>query len=183
MNTAILTAVIVAAASFILQKTLSNLIYGIIIFFTKPFKKGDKITIKHFNQELASGKLIKMGPLHIQVKDYNRDVAILPNSLLETCTIVNSDYKNGVNYINSIKVSFDSNIQKVEDIILTTVIGHKETENTLDNTHIINKVVDGGLSIEYNVRTADTDKSFDVCSDIAKDLVTTLTKEENVTLI
>ena len=183
MNTTILTAIIIAAASFILQKTLNNFIYGFVIFITRPFKKGDKIVIKHNGNEIASGNVVKRGILHVQIKDYNRNVCIIPNSVLESCTIINSDYKSGVNYINQIKIDFDSDIAKAKEIIMDSVLGHPQTENTNENTHIICKNSERGIIMEYNVRTPDVITSFDVCSDIVEDVMTKIQKCEAVRLI
>lgn len=53
MDKTIITAVIIAAASFIMQKTLGNILYGIIIFISRPFKKGDKVSIKWNANEIT----------------------------------------------------------------------------------------------------------------------------------
>ena len=183
MEKTILTAVLVAAASFVMQKTLNNIIYGFVIFLTRPFKKGDKVTIKQSGREIASGNVIKRGILHVKVKDYNRNVCIIPNSVLETCTILNSDYKSGVNYINSVKVSFDSDIDETERIIKEAILSHKQTENNEENTHLICKTGEGGVIIEYNVRTPDVVTSFDVCSDIMESVIKEIQGKENITLV
>jgi len=183
MEKTILTAVIVAAASFVLQKTLNNFLYGFVIFLTRPFKKGDKVTIRQNGREIASGHVRRRGILHVHIKDYNRNVTIIPNSVLENCTIVNSDYKSGVNYINSVKVSFDSNLNKVKGIIHNAIMTHDLTENTEENTHLILKTDDNGVIVEYNVRTPDTNTSFDVCSDIVERVVTEIQDEEDIELV
>ena len=184
MEKTILTAVIVAAASFILQKSLSNIIYGFVIFMTRAFKKGDKVSIKQSGREIASGHVIKRGILHVHIKDYNRNVTIIPNSVLENCTILNSDYKSGVNYINHVRVNYDSDITEAKRMILDTILSHDLTENTEENTHIICKNDDnGGILIEYNVRTPDTNTSFDVCSDIVETIVERAQKNAAISLI
>ena len=183
MDNTIVVAIIVAACSFIMQKTLNNLLYGIIILVTRPFKKGDKVSIRQMDRELASGELIKRTPLHIYVKNYERDVFIIPNSVLENCTIRNSDYKDKVNYTNYIKIDFDSDIEKTELIILNKILNNDETLNTKDNTHIVLKTVDGGLIVEYNVRTIDKDKSFDVCSKIKEEIIKEIQKHKEIHLV
>ena len=183
MENAILTAVLVAAASFVLQKTLNNLIYGFVIFLTRPFKKGDKITIKQNGREIASGNVMRRGILHMRIKDYNRNVTIIPNSVLESCTILNSDYKSGVNYINSVKMSLDSNIEKAKEIITTSILNHPQTENTEENTHLICKFAEGGVVVEYNVRTPDVITSFDVCSDVLQTVISEFQKSDEVKLV
>ncbi len=182
MEKTILTAVIVAAASFILQKTLNNFLYGCVILITRPFKKGDKVSIRQNGREIASGKVIRRGILHLRIKDYNRNVAIIPNSVMENCTIVNSDFKSGVNYINSVKIDYESDIEKTKQIIMDAILNHPLTQNTEDNTYIICKSENEGLVVEYNVRTPDTNTSFDVCSDIVQTVVTRIQNCEDIHL-
>ena len=183
MDKTILTAVIVAAASFVMQKTLNNIIYGIVILFTRPFRRGDKIIIRQVGRDIASGNVIKRGILHIHIKDYNRNVIIIPNSIMESCTVINSDYKSGVNYINSLKVGFDSNIDKLKGIITDAIMNHPLTENTDENTHIICKTAENGLVLEYNVRTPDTNTSFDVCSNIVEQVVKAVQGQDDIQLV
>ena len=183
MEKTILTAVVVAAMSFVLQKTLNNFIYGLVILITRPFKKGDKISVRQGGKEIASGHVLRRGILHVRIKDYNRDVTIIPNSVMEACTIVNSDYKTGVNYNNRIKITYDSDIEKTKEIIMNAVLNHQDTYNTEENTHLICKAEHGGFSIDYNVRTADVIKSFDVCSDITEQIVVAIQNQEGVTLM
>ena len=141
------------------------------------------MSIRQMDRELASGELIKRTPLHIYVKNYERDVFIVPNSVLENCTIKNADYKDKVNYTNYIKIDFDSDIEKTEQIILNKILNNDETLNTKENTHIILKTADGGLIVEYNVRTADKDKSFDVCSKIKEEIIKEIQKYKNIRLV
>ncbi|MBQ7246292.1 MAG: mechanosensitive ion channel [Firmicutes bacterium] len=183
MDKTILTAIIVAAASFVMQKTLNNIIYGFVIWFTRPFKKGDKVTIKQLSHVIASGNVIRRGILHISIKDYNRNVIIIPNSIMESCTVINSDYNSGVNYINSVKLDFNSDIDKAKSIIKEAIMSHPLSENTEENTHIICKTEVGGMVLEYNVRTSDTNTSFDVCSDIMETLVKKFQKVDDITLV
>lgn len=102
---------------------------------------------------------------------------------MESCTVINSDYKSGVNYINGIKVSFDSDIEKLKKIIMNAVLSHDLTENTVENTNIICKTGDKGVILEYNVRTPDTNTSFDVCSDIVERIVKEVQGEDDIELI
>ena len=182
MDKTIITAVVIAATSFILQKTLSNLLYGIIIFIIRPFRKGDTILIQQASRDIASGKVIKKSLLYIYIKTYERDVVIVPNSLLESCVITNRDYKDNVNYIDYIKITFDSNLSKIQQKVEDVVTNHKETLNTKDNTHIILKTSDGGLIVEYNVRTENIEKSFDVCSDVKEKIIVKIQQTHGIHL-
>lgn len=179
----IVTAVTVAMLTLILQKAFSNILSGIMLLFSRPFKKGDKVYIKQGAYELASGHVMKIGLSHTKIKAYNRDVFILSNSLLENCTIVNSDYKSGVNHIEHIRLSLDSNIEKAIPIIMDTLIKSNDTNNTAANTNIVCKYDNSVVLIQYNVRTDDTDTSYKVCSDICRHLIRVFNTLDDIEIV
>lgn len=181
----LVTAIAVAFFTLILQKSFSNFLSGIFLKITKPFKKGDKVVIRNGNNgnDVASGVVLKSGLLHTKIKAYNKDVYILNNGYLDNCIVINSDYTEGINHTDSIKVSLDSNLAKVSCIIYATLTKHDKTNNTMDNTHIIFRYENGGVLVQYNVRTDDIATSYDVCSEIAKHLITTFNNTDDITLM
>lgn len=182
MNTGIVAAVIIAAATLILQKTLGNLISGLVLLITHPFKKGDKVVIKNEKGELVSGKVVGMSLLYIKIQVYNRDVMIISTSLMDQFTVVNSDFKQGVNHTEYLRFTPDSDHRKAVSIIKEVLINDVRTQNKPDNTDVICKFDNGLLLIHYNVRTENVDKSFEVCSDICEMLLERFAKEDNITI-
>ena len=179
----IVTAVTVATLTLVMQKTFSNILSGIMMRFSRPFKKGDKVYIKQGAYEVASGHVMKVGLAHTKIKAYNRDVFILSNAFLETCTIVNSDYKTGVNHIEFIRLSIDSNLDKAILIIYETLSKHALTGNNCENTNVICRYQDGGIQVQYNVRTEDVDASYRVSSEIFLHLVKVFGSMDDITII
>lgn len=182
MDSAIATALIIAAATLILQKTLGNLVSGLVLLITRPFKKGDKVVLKNEKGELVSGKVVSMSLLYIKIQVYNRDIMIISTSMLDQLVVVNSDLKQGVNHTEYIRISTDSNHRKAVQIIKEVLINDVRTQNTYENTNVICKYDDGLLSIHYNVRTANVDESFVVCSDICEILIERFEKERDITI-
>lgn len=179
----VITSVIVALVTIVFQKSVSNLFTGIAVWVSRPFKKGDKICVKYNSYEVASGHVMSVGFNYTKIKAYNRDVYLIPNTVLESCTIINSDYKSGVNHIDSIRISLDSTISKALSIIQETLISSEDTDNTNDNTNIVVKYDDGGITIQYNVRTKDVDSSYKVCSDICVHLLNVFNSTKGITVI
>lgn len=183
MNSAIITAIVVAVCTLILQKSFTNIISGVNLLIMRPFKKGDKVSIRYNGNEIASGHVSRVGFMRTRIKAYDRDIYILANSVLDSCVIVNSDYKAGVNHIEKIRISLDSNISKVKAVILETLIKHDVATNTQSNTNITLKYEDGGITVKYNVRTETTDESYIVCSEVCEHLVSVFSNIPDVTLI
>ena len=182
MQNGIVAAVLIAAATFILQKTLGNLISGIVLLITKPFKVGDKIVIKNQVGELVSGKVASISLLYVKVLIYNRDVTIISTSQLDNYVIVNSDYKEGTNHSEYLRFTIDSDHRKAVEIIRNYLIESDMTKNKKENTNVVCKFDNGYIIIRYNVRTNSVDESFVVCSDICQDLIDIFKKTEGVTL-
>lgn len=180
---AVLTSVSASIIILILQKNIDNVLSGINLWLTKPFKKGDKIIVKFNSYEVTSGKVLSLGLAHTKIKAYNQDVCILSNSYLNSCAIVNSDYKQGMNYTEHVRISYTSNLGKAIEIIKSVLITSQETINTAKNTDIICKNNDGNLLLQYNVRTTSVDQSYSACSNIMIELITKFNSESDIELV
>lgn len=183
MDNAIATALIIAAATFILQKTLGNLISGLVLIITRPFRKGDKVVLKNEKGELVSGKIVSISLLYIKIQVYNRDIMVIPTALMDQFAVVNSNLKQGVNHTELIRFSLNSNHRKAVGIIRDVLVNDTRTQNYADNTDVICKYDNGLLAIHYNVRTASVDESFQVCSDICETLLERFAGEEDITVM
>ena len=180
---AIITAIIVALATLILQKSFNNVISGVMLFITCPFKKGDKVHITYNGNEIASGYISRKGIMKTKMKTYDRDICIIANSVLDNCVIINSDIKDGTNRPEKLKFTLDSNIDKIKCIILETLIKNQLTTNTVDNTNIIVRYENGCIGIQYNVRALSTEESYIVCSDICEHLIKVFNRTSEITLV
>jgi small-conductance mechanosensitive channel len=179
----ILTAIIVAIATLILQRSFSNIVSGVNLAIRKPFKKGDKVLIKYYDREVVSGHVVGLNITNIKIKTYDKSIYIMPTNIVDTCVIVNEDLSKGINHIEKIRLSLDSNIDKAKVIILATILDNELTVNTNDNTHIIIRYNDGGIEIQYNVRTNSIENSYDVCSDICQHLIKVFNDQSDITVI
>ena len=89
----------------------------------------------------------------------------------------------GVNKVEQICVSVDSDLEAVESIISELLIKSEYTNNTADNTHIVVRYDVEKIRVRYNVRTNTTDESFDACSNICKSIVNIMNNHSNIKLI
>lgn len=180
--TYVMTAVLVSILTLACQKTFGNVVSGINLFVTHPFKKGDKITLRTTANDVISGNVVKRNLTYIAIKTYTNDICVIMNSQLEKYVIINSDYRDGVNYTESISLTADSDIQLAKQLLQDIIINHPETTNTADNTRLISKINGDKLTIQYNVKTLDVNTSFDACSDICDEIIKTFKKHSKITL-
>ena len=132
-----IVAVIVGFAS---QKAFSNIISGIFILFSKPFKISDIIEFK----DGQIGVVEEITLRHTVIKDYENRRIIIPNSNISEETIINSsiqDKKIRKHIVFSI--SYDSNIDKAIEIIQDEaknhplIIDNRTKQNKKDNIPIV----------------------------------------------
>lgn len=179
----IITAAIVATITIILQRSFSNIVSGVNLAIRKPFKVGDRITIKYYDREIVSGHIVKLNLTKIKIKTYDKSIYIIPTNIVDSCVIINDDIDKGINHTEKLRLTLDSNIEKAKTIILATLLNNELTKNTNENTHIIARYDNGGIDIQYNVRTASIEKSYDVCSDICEHLIKVFNEQNDIIII
>lgn len=109
------------AVGLSLQGSLSNIAGGLIILIFKPFKIGDFITV-----DGSSGTVKEIGIFYTQLTTIDNAKIIVPNSVVSSQTLTNvSDQKTRRVDIN-VSVSYDSDIQKVKDILLNIANSHPD---------------------------------------------------------
>lgn len=180
--TYVITAVLVSVLTLACQKTFGNVVSEINLFFMRPFKKGDKIALRTTQNDIISGNVVRKNLTHIAIKTYTNDICIIMNSQLEKYVIINSDYRDGVNYTESIALTSDSNITTAKQLLTDIIINHPYTTNTVENTRLISKIDGDKLTIQYNVKTSDVNSSFDACSDICDEIIKAFRKHNDITL-
>ena len=109
------SALIVAILGFAAQTAISDIICGFLISIFKPFEIGDRIIVEGQDPGIVEDITLR----HTVLKIYDDLRIILPNSQLNTKTLINTSYKNkerrGVHL--QFSVSYDTDIQKAIDVI------------------------------------------------------------------
>ncbi len=119
----IITAVMVFAS----QQAFSNIISGIFIVIFQPFRVNDHIKIG----DLFVGYVEDITLRHTVIRNYENRRIIIPNSVISSETIVNSNIVEDkiCNYFE-LGISYDSDIDKAMEIIRSEAIKHP---NYIDN--------------------------------------------------
>ena len=177
------SALLIAVLTFTAQHTLGNIISGLAISFSKPFKLGDKIQLKNTaGMVFASGRVESINLHHIVIRNYNGDSAIVTNTELEHSVIVNSDYDEGYNQPEFIIIDRDADFLRAEGILKDILISANNSNNKRRNTDIIYRIVDKGIQLQYNVRTDNVEESFLTCSMIKKQIIQRF-RDANITIV
>ena len=174
-------AVVVGFAS---QKALANIISGIIILISKPFKMFDIIEFKDGQKGVVEEITLR----HTIIKDYENRRIIIPNSIISEETIINSsiqDEKIRKHIVFSI--SYDSNIGKAIEIIRDEAQNHPliidsrtKHEKANNDPFVIIRVIslsDFSVDLKAYVWTSGNDNAFILKCDLLKSVKQRFDKE------
>ena len=101
-------------AGLALQGSLSNLTGGIMILIFHPFKVGDYI-----DNHTDSGTVAEIGIFYTTLVTPDNKTITVPNGMLSNATVVNYSTKDTRRVDIEFSVSYDSDIDKVNKVILT----------------------------------------------------------------
>ena len=125
------SALVVAIVGFAAQTAISDIICGFLISVNKPFEIGDRIIIEGMEAGIVEDITLR----HIVVGIYDDLKIIVPNSQLNTKTLINTSYNNderrGIHM--QFSVSYDTDVQKAMDIIRDCVVESPYTLSVVRN--------------------------------------------------
>ncbi len=103
------------------QEALSNIVGGLFIIFTRPFKVGDFIKV----DSDVVGTVIEITLRHTIIKNIENRMILIPNSKINSATIINSSYGDSSTcaFID-IGVSYDTNLDKAINVMRSVIMLH-----------------------------------------------------------
>ncbi len=109
------------AIGFASQHAFSNIISGIFLVIFKPFRVNDRLRVK----DIYVGVVEDITMRHTVIRDIENRRIIIPNSVIATEVIVNSDYNDGkiCKYVE-FGVSMNTDIDKAKRIIYEEIEKH-----------------------------------------------------------
>ncbi len=113
--------ILAVAIGFASQQAFSNIISGIFLVIFKPFRVNDRLRVK----DIYAGVVEDITLRHTVIRDAENRRIIIPNSVIATEIIVNSDYSDGkiCKYVE-FNVALNSDIDKVKRIIGEEIARH-----------------------------------------------------------
>ena len=111
---------------FGMQNIINNLVSGIIIFFEKPIKIGDVITL---NKEIA-GKVEKISIRSTMINTFDRKTVVVPNSKFLESNVVNWVHGGDMLLRSKIVVgvAYGSDTELVKNCLLSVVDSHSDVK-------------------------------------------------------
>ncbi|MCC6722772.1 MAG: mechanosensitive ion channel family protein [Bacteroidia bacterium] len=160
-------AAILALAS---QQALSNIISGIFIVASKPFRVGDYIELNLEHKGTVEDITLR----HTIIRDVQNNRIIVPNSKINNETIVNYHLtderkKEKIEFVLDINTDIDEAMKIINEVI-TSNQTYKELMNKFavkeDLGIKLNKIENGALVLRAMVISEDPEKAFEMHCDI-----------------
>ena len=125
------SALIVAIMGFAGQTAIADIISGFLISVNHPFEIGDRIIAEGLEPGIVEDITLR----HTVIKIYDDFRIIVPNSQLNSKTLINTSYKNeerrGIHM--QFSVSYDTDVQKAMDVIRDCVAESPYTLSVVTN--------------------------------------------------
>ena len=105
------------------------------------------------------------------IRQFNGECCIVPNSVMDTAVITNTNFTENVGNFMEIEVSYDSDIDLAMHEMQKICIENVLTLNTEENKVFIKTYTSNGVILKTTIWTRNLDDSFQACSDIRVDLI------------
>ena len=156
------------------QEPIGNLVSGLLIAFTKPFKVGD--TIRYVDQNIT-GIVEEITLRHTVIRTFENKRLIIPNNTFNTCTIENSTYSEEKICMHlEFTITYESDAVTAMQIVSDVVLMHPDYLDIRTQEDITNglppvrtavmRFDPSAVVIRAWVWAADTDTSISMRSDI-----------------
>lgn len=173
MSTVLLQSgsLVIAVATFAAQHALANVISGFSLAFSRPYNVNDKIRVSQGNSVIAEGIVTDITLRHTIISQYNDESCIVPNSVMDSAVITNTNYTENIGNFMEITVGYDSDIERAIELMKQICAEHELTLNTMENNVFVKGYSADGVILKTTVWTKNLDDSFRACSDIRLALV------------
>lgn len=170
------SSLFIAIATFAAQQALSNVISGISLSVSKPYNVDEKIRVVQGSSVIAEGIVKDITIRHTVIQQFNGESCIVPNSVMDSAVITNTNYIGNIGNFMEIEISYDADIEKAMKCMKEICVAHELTLNTEENKVFIKGYTQNGIILKTTVWTKNLDDSFLACSDIRAGLVESFKK-------
>lgn len=158
-------SLLVVVLGFIAQESIKNILSGIMIIQFKPFKIGQRVTLKTQN---ITGTIDSITLRHTVIRKFDNTLAVVPNSIMNNEVIENTSYDNNTTIANwlDVSISYDSDVDKAKSIISECMMSHPLYLKDKEPTVLIRDLTSNGFSLRATIWTNSVAENFQACSEL-----------------
>lgn len=159
-------SLVIAIATFAAQQALANVISGLSISASKPYNVDEKIRVIQGGTVIAEGIVKDVMIRHTVISQFNGESCIVPNSIMDSSVIINTNYTENVGNFVEIEIAYDADIEEAIRIMRRVCVEHELTLNTEENAVSASGYTQNGVILKTTIWTENLNDSFKACSDI-----------------
>ncbi|MCI8536671.1 MAG: mechanosensitive ion channel family protein [Hungatella sp.] len=164
-------SLVVAIATFAAQQALSNVISGFSLSMSKPYNVEEKIRVTQGGTVVAEGIVKDITIRHTVIRQFNGECCIVPNSIMDSSVITNTNFSGNVGNFLEVEISYNSDIKEAMAAIKRLCIDNQLTLNTEENNVFVKGCSQNGVILKTTIWTRNLDDSFQACSDIRLEII------------
>lgn len=167
--------VLAAIVGFASQSAFSNIVSGIFIVIFRPFRVGDRVRVG----QLYTGDVEDITLRHTVIKDFENRRIVIPNSVINNETIINSTLaEENVCIFVELGVSFDADVDRCMKIMEEECVKHplcqdnrsyEETERGASKVDVrLLTITETAVQLRAYAWAANPSQGFDLKCDVLK---------------
>ena len=167
VETSSLVAVLATAGAAIvlgLKDSMSGVVSGMIILFTKPFEAGDIIEVKGY-----IGKIQEIQLLYTMLLTFDNKMVVIPNNELASSTFVNYSHEEKRRVDLNFDIDYQDDVELAKSLILDLLKQHPLTLKDEDMYVRMSGLKDNSIQLSLRVWVL-TEHYFDVKDDLLEQI-------------
>ena len=163
------------AVALALKDSLGSLANGVIIIFTKPFKKGDYVQINEYDGLVQDIRLF-----NTKILTYSNEEIIIPNSEILSTKLINYSAMPIRRVVIDVPVPYDADLAKTKGIILECIKNYRYTVNTPGPSVVLKEYASSALQLSARAWTLN-ENYWDTLYDLTENIFNAL-KEQGISI-
>ncbi len=164
---ALIAGALSVGIGFGLQSVVSNFVCGLILLAERPIRVGDWVVVK--NEE---GWVRRISVRATEIETFDRASVIIPNQDFITGVVKNWTHGNTMGRVLiKVKVSFDSDAEKVRDLLLSCGADHPQVLRAPAPSAFLTGIGDIGLDFELRCLIANVEQAMSVGTELRIDVL------------
>lgn len=165
-TSSLVTVLATAGAAIVLglKDSMSGVVSGMIILFTKPFVKGDILEVNGY-----IGKIKEIQLLYTILMTFDNKMVVIPNNELASSTFVNYSHEEKRRVDLNFDIHYDSDVKKAKSLIQSVVEKHPYTLKGEEIYVRVSAYKDSAISLGLRVWTL-TEHYYDLKDDLIEEI-------------
>ena len=165
-TSSLVTVLATAGAAIVLglKDSISGVVSGMIILFTKPFVKGDILEVNGY-----IGKIKEIQLLYTILISFDNKMVVIPNNELASSTFVNYSHEEKRRVDLNFDIHYENDVKKAKELIQSVIEKHPYTLKDEEIYVRVSEYKESAITLSLRVWTL-TEHYFDLKDDLIEEV-------------